>query len=284
MDDIKTVIGTVVSVSGNTVSVQLSDTVKSNSPIIDGIVYRIGQIGSFVKIPLGYCNLYGIVTQIGASAIPDSLKDVLIEKYDAISNQQWLSMTLIGEQTGSRFERGVSQSPTTGDSVHLVTITDLQNIYGGYNQLSSINVGNISASESLNAYLDLDKLVTRHFAILGSTGSGKSNAVGVTINAIIEKGFDRSRILILDPHGEYDSVFKSNSTLYKVGACQNGNSLYVPYWALPFSEFIDLFDGTLSDQNKEYLRSKIVDAKCKGAIANDIQIDSAYFCGYSYPV
>lgn len=212
MINYQTAVGTVISVAGNIVSVQLSDTVKSNSPIIDGVVYRIGQIGSFLKIPLGYCNLYGIVTQIGASAIPANILDKYLEKdFDYLTNQQWLTMSLIGEQIGTRFERGVSQSPTTGDAVHLVTISDLKNIYSDYNQVSSINVGNISVSESLNAFLDLDKLVSRHFAILGSTGSGKSNAVGITINSIIEKNFKRTRIIILDPHGEYNTAFKSHS-------------------------------------------------------------------------
>ena len=42
------------------------DNIKSNMPVIDGVVYRVGQIGSFVRIPLGYANLYGIVTQIGS--------------------------------------------------------------------------------------------------------------------------------------------------------------------------------------------------------------------------
>ena len=69
MNKNQTEIGEIVSVSGNVIAVQLSDTVKSNMPVIDGIVYRIGQIGSFLKVPLGYANLYGIVTQIGAAAI-----------------------------------------------------------------------------------------------------------------------------------------------------------------------------------------------------------------------
>lgn len=273
MNEVKTEIGTVVSVNGNIATVQLSNAVKSNSPILDGIVYRIGQIGSFVKIPLGYSNLYGIVTQTGAAAIPDNLKDILQNGYDVIENQQWLSMTLVGEQIGNKFERGVSQSPTTGDLVHLVTINDLQNIYGGYNKFSAINVGNISISESLNAFLDLDRLVARHFAILGSTGSGKSNAVGVTINSIIEKGFNRARIMILDPHGEYNSVFRASSSVYKVNALNPTDSLFVPYWALPFSELLSLFDGSLTDQNREYFRSEIVNAKKMGAIANKIPID-----------
>lgn len=56
--DARTGIGRVVSVNGNVVSIKLQDSVKSNMPIIDGIVYRLGQIGSFLKIPLGYGEGY----------------------------------------------------------------------------------------------------------------------------------------------------------------------------------------------------------------------------------
>ena len=126
MDNKQTEIGEIISVSGNTVSVQFYDTIKSNMPVINGIVYRIGQIGSFLKVPLGYANLYGIVTQIGASAIPERLRieeeDLDFSKW---GNHQFLTIALIGEQTGRKFERGVFQSPTTGDKVHLVTIEDL---------------------------------------------------------------------------------------------------------------------------------------------------------------
>ncbi len=276
MINYQTVVGTIISVTGNTVSVQLSDAVKSNSPIIDGVVYRIGQIGSFLKIPLGYCNLYGIVTQIGASAIPNNLLDKYLESgLDDLTNHQWLTMSLIGEQVGCRFERGVSQSPTTGDAVHLVTITDLKNIYRDYNQVSSINVGNISVSESLNAFLDLDKLVSRHFAILGSTGSGKSNAVGVVLSSIIDKKFNRTRIIILDPHGEYNTVFKSHSAVFKIGNKNEEESLYVPYWALPFNELMSLFEAPISDLNRDYFRSKVVEYKIHGAQANGISIDTS---------
>jgi DNA helicase HerA-like ATPase len=269
----QTEIGSVISVSGNSVTVQLSDSVKSNSPIINGVVYRIGQIGSFLKIPLGYASLFGIVTKIGAAAIPENLSEAIKDNYDILSNQQWLTVTLIGEQTGSRFERGISQSPTTGDSVHIVTLGDLEYVYGGYSEQGSINIGNISVSESLNAYLRLDKLISRHFAILGSTGSGKSNAVGITLNAIIEKGFPRARILLLDPHGEYNTVFGSNSTVFRVGFSRKDQRLYIPYWALSFGEFMSLFDGNLNDTNKEYFREKIVEAKIKGAAVNNIPIE-----------
>lgn len=270
------IIGKVLSVSGNTISVQLSDNVKSNSPIIDGVVYKIGQIGSFLKIPLGYCNLYGIVTQIGATAIPSNiLKNLSEVNYSELANQQWLTMSLIGEQVGKRFTRGVSQSPTVGDSVHLVTISDLRFIYSDYNNQSSINIGNISISESLEAYLDLDKLVSRHFAVLGSTGSGKSNAVAVTLQAIINKKFPRSRIIVLDPHGEYNAAFQSQSSVFKVRREKDAKELFVPYWALPFNELMALFDAPINDANRDYIRSKIVDAKKRGAKANNIIIEDA---------
>ena len=273
MSKIQTEIGTVYSVSGNSVAVSMADSIKSNSPIIDGIVYRIGQIGSFLKIPLGYTSLYGIVTQIGADAVPDKVCEAIKENFNLLGNQQWLSMTLVGEQIGQRFERGISQSPTTGDAVHIVTIQDLEIVYGGYDEHSSINIGHISVSESLNAYLDLDRLVSRHFAILGSTGSGKSNAVGITLKSIIQKKFGKTRILLLDPHGEYNSVFGKDSEVFRINTDKNANHLYIPYWALSFQELVKLFDGNISEQNKEYFRTKVLEAKQIGAVANSINID-----------
>jgi len=275
MKNIQTEIGEIVNVSGNVITVQLSNTMKSNMPIIDGIVYRIGQIGSFLKVPLGYANLYGIVTQIGAAAIPDSVKEIIEQDYTKLDNRQWLSMVFVGEQIGKKFERGVSQSPTTGDKVHLVTINDLDVIYGGYDEKNSITVGNISISESLNAKIDLNKLVSRHCAILGSTGSGKSNAVGVVLNAIASKEFKSSRILVIDPHGEYNSVLKEKSNVYKIKAngSENEKELYIPFWALPFNELMSIFSGYLSDQNHDYIRTKIIEAKLKSVEDQSIDIE-----------
>lgn len=272
MNDIQTEIGEIVSVSGNVITVQLSDSMKSNMPVIEGIVYRIGQIGSFLKVPLGYANLYGIVTQIGAAAIPERFKDIIIEDYTKMDNRQWLNMVLVGEQIGNKFARGVSQSPTTGDKVHLVTIKDLDVIYGGYDESNSISIGNISISESLNAKIDLNKLVARHFAVLGSTGSGKSNSVGVILNAIANKEFRSSRILVIDPHGEYNSVLKGKSNVYKIRA-DSEKELRIPFWALPFNELMSIFSGNINDQNRDYIRTKIVDAKLKSIEKNSINIE-----------
>lgn len=267
-----TVIGEIDSISGNNISVKLIDNIKSNMPIIDGIVYRVGQIGSFVRIPLGYANLYGIVTQIGSAAIPESLREAISKNYDHLKNTRWINIVLAGEQVGKKFERGVTQYPTTGDSVHLVTINDLEVIYGGYEDTNSINVGNISASETLDAKIDLDKLISRHCAIVGSTGSGKSNSVSVLLQSIANRNFPSSRILIIDPHGEYNDALSKHSKVIEVNSVEDDNKLQIPFWALPFRELMKVFSGNLSDRNEEYVREKVVQAKVKSAIENNLNV------------
>src|SRR6266702_926245 len=211
-------IGEVESVSGNAVTVKMFGNYPSNMPIVDGTVYRIGQIGSFLKIPLGYANLYGLITQAGVLAMPEPLLAAYKENPSIVDGHRWLRMILVGEQVGTQFERGVLQSPTSGDQVHLVTNEDLRIVYGGYDAQSSITVGNQSASEGLAAQLDLDKIVSRHCAILGATGSGKSNAVSVLVKAIASKPFPSARILMIDPHGEYSSSLTGTCQVFKIGA------------------------------------------------------------------
>jgi len=256
-------IGEVESVSGNSVTIKMAGSYPSNMPIIDGTVYRIGQIGSFLKIPLGYANLYGLITQAGVLAMPESLLIAYKENPSIVDGHRWLRMILVGEQIGSSFERGVLQSPTSGDQVHLVTNEDLRIVYGGYNAQSSIVIGNQSASEGLAAQLDMDKLISRHCAILGSTGSGKSNAVSVVIKAIAEKPFPSARILMIDPHGEYAGSLAGKCRIFRVGAnaAADEEELCVPFWALPFKELMAIFPGNLSDQNEDYIRGKVLDLK-----------------------
>ncbi|WFB65027.1 ATP-binding protein [Sphingobacterium sp. WM] len=267
-----TEIGEIDSISGNSISVKLLDNIKSNMPIIDGVVYRVGQIGSFVRIPLGYANLYGIVTQIGSAAIPESLREAVAKDYEHLKNTQWINIVLAGEQVGHKFERGVTQYPTTGDKVHLVTINDLNIIYGGYEENNSINVGNISVSESLDAKIDLDKLISRHCAIVGSTGSGKSNSVSVLLQSIASRNFKSSRIIVIDPHGEYNDALSQYSKVIEINADKDENKLHIPFWALSFNELINIFSGNITDQNKEYIREKVVDAKIRSAIVNNITV------------
>lgn len=258
MNHQETFIGKVRSVTGSVIAIELDENIRSTLPIIDGVLYRVGQIGSFVRIPFGYVDLFGVVTQAGSDAIPETL----VEKDDAKFGSRWIKATLIGERMRDKFERGVIQYPIADDEVHLVTKDDLHLIYGGMDEEKSIIVGQVSASESLFARLDLDRLVNRHCAILGSTGTGKSNTVSVILGAIATKdGFKNSRILLIDPHGEYGEILKEHSQIFKIGAVGDEKELIVPYWALPFQEFIKSFPGKVNEKQEEYIREKVLQKK-----------------------
>ena len=264
----QTLIGKVKSISGSLLSIQLDESVKSTMPIIGGLLYRVGQLGSFVRIPLGYVHLYGVVTKIGADAIPEALRlRAEEESKDVRFSTRWVSVLLIGERIGGKFERGVVQFPTADDEVHLVTLDDLEIIYSSYADINSITVGNISVSESLPAKIELDKLVTRHCAILGATGSGKSNAVAVILEAIASGKYKSARILVIDPHGEYNDSLKDFSKVFKVGAdvSKDQKELLIPFWALPFNELLSSFAGNLSEINRDYVREKIHEKKIQSS-------------------
>jgi hypothetical protein len=266
-------VGEVESVSGNSVSVKLADSIQSTLPVIDGIVYRVGQVGSFLKIQLGYANLFGIVTQMGATAVPEHIQEQEREGNIPIHNNRWIQLLLVGEQVGRKFERGITQFPTSGDSVQIVTIDDLEIIYGDVQNVDTLSIGNISVSESLDAKIDLGKLLTRHCAIVGSTGSGKSNAVAIILERIAQKNdLKSSRILLIDPHGEYNESLISHSKVFKINSTgSSAHELFVPFWALSFDELIASFEGRLSDSQREYIRDEVL--KRKIATAGKMKLD-----------
>jgi len=268
MKNKETIIGKVKSVTGSALAIKLDENIRSTLPIIDGILYRVGQIGSFIRIPFGYIDLYGVITQTGSEAIPEKLAEQEEKK-----GSRWIKATLIGERIGNKFERGVLQFPIADDVVHLVTKGDLELIYGGVDKTKSISVGQVSASENLSARIDIDRFINRHCAILGSTGSGKSNTVSVILEAIATRkdknnnDIKSTRVLLVDPHGEYGEILKDYSQIFKVSADtkKGEKELLIPYWALPFQEFIKSFPGTLSEKQEEYIREEILQRKIQSS-------------------
>lgn len=111
MENDVTYLGKIIRVDSNTIEVEVSDTIPSSSPIIEGKIYKIGQIGTFVKIPVGNIISYGIVDSV--SNIPSKI--VEIEKINNFGNR-YLTINLIGEKIGDgRFEKGIGLYPTIND-------------------------------------------------------------------------------------------------------------------------------------------------------------------------
>ena len=111
--------------------------------------------------------------------------------------------------------------------------------------------------------MNLNKFVSRHSAIVGSTGSGKSNAVNMILGAIAHKDYSSSRILVIDPHGEYNTSLNNECKVFKINANADESELLFPYWALSSSELLSLFPSYLNDSQRDYVLSKIMEFKRK---------------------
>ncbi len=222
-----TYLGKIIRVDSNIVEVEVSDDIPSAAPIINGRLYKIGQIGTFVKIPIGTITIYGITSSV--SNTPSKIDENEIKE---IIGSRFLTIQLVGEKIGNKkFEKGIGTYPTINDEVHLVTELDLFDIYGDKDS-GTIEIGKHSSSENLSVYVDIHKLILRHSAILGSTGSGKSNTTVSILKAILNE-YQGSRVVLVDPHGEYSSAFPDAKVL-KIG--DKENPLFIPFWLMNFDE------------------------------------------------
>lgn len=252
-----TLVGFVGGVNGPSISVRLSETVSSGIMIIGGRSYRVAQVGSFVRIPQGYQNLYGIIAEVGASATPES------ELNSHERGERWMTIQLVGEIVRAVFERGISQFPSINDEVHLVTEEDLGVIYGG-DESGQIEIGSLANAESIPVRLDLDKLVTRHSALLGSTGAGKSTSVASILRSICApppNGYPSARVLLLDVHGEYAAALSDVAKVFRALPDDSSEPLLIPYWALTPSEIVPLLMGNTDDRQMTAILDKITTAK-----------------------
>lgn len=248
-----TFLGVVTSVAGPTVTVSLAESLASGIALIEGHMYRVAQVGGFVRIPQGYQDLYGIVSEVGAS-----------EGTTAANGGRWMKVELAGEALGESFERGLSQLPSINDAVHIVTEGDLKRIYGTEG-IDQIVIGTLSGSESIAVKLSLDALVTRHSAVLGSTGSGKSTTVASLLRSIVrptqDVGSPAARVLLLDLHGEYTNALADVSRVYSATPQPGERPLHVPYWALQSRDLLEFIAGALTENQEIAFADKIQELK-----------------------
>ena len=269
-----TFIGQVASVTGSVVRVRLREDMPSTLIMINGESYRVGQIGGFFRIPLGYANLYAVCTQIGADAAPASCGDgngegvLETESQNRMSGFRWMTVVLFGEGLGNEFERGVGQYPTVGDEVHLVTNEDLKVIYGwAKGKSGTISVGQIAATSGISADISVPGLVSRHSAIVGSTGAGKSNLVTVLMETVSDGSLPNARAIVIDPHGEYATALGDKARVFRIRHNEEIGELplLVPFWALPFSELQHLTLGGLQPNHEAAIRDIVLDMKTAAA-------------------
>jgi hypothetical protein len=255
-----TYLGKVINVNSSSVEVEISRDIPSATPIINGRLYKLGQIGTFIKIPVGGLTLFGIV-----SSVSNTPSLVEVNKYEPDYGSRFLQVQLVGEQLGGdTFRKGVGTYPTINDEVHIVTEEDLKIIYGNHDD-GAIEIGKHSSSENLPVYLDLHNFILRHSAVLGSTGSGKSNTTAYILKRILSD-YPGSRVVLVDTHGEYASAFGKEAKVFKIN--DDKNPLYIPFWAMSFDELSFFLVGRQAGSEKpedKKLREAVVKLKMENA-------------------
>jgi len=254
-----TFLGKIIQVDSNNIEVEISKAIPSSSPVISGKVYKLGQIGTFVKIIAGNIVTYGLVESV--SNAPSNIETTSLP---INVGSRFLMIHLVGEKIGNRkFEKGIGLYPTINDEVHIVTDEDLFSIYGKIDHDSAglLAIGKHSSSDNLDVLLDIHKLVLRHSAILGSTGSGKSNSVVAIIKQICSQ-MHNSRMILIDPHGEYASAFPA-AKVFRIG--DSLNPLYIPFWLMNFDELMYFLVGAkpIDDQRPEYRNFREIISQAK---------------------
>ncbi len=225
-------------------------TIAAFATDANGITTDLWSVGRMISINLEEVRTVGLVYSINRPGHAWSQSG---------ENAVEVSVELIGEVRDIDgkpvFDRGITMYPQIGAPAHRIRGRDLQAIYdlGGKR---TIQVGNLSQDESIGASVAIDDTLSRHFAVVGTTGVGKSTAVSLLVRKAIAARPDL-RMLILDPHNEFAATFPDKSIRI------DSDTLDLPFWLFRLEEFIEvLFRGREANAEEvELLRNLIPQAK-----------------------
>src|SRR5262249_52919131 len=215
--------GRVLSCRGSEVRIGLPASVSLHA--------QRATVGKFVSIRSGPSVLIGVIAGITASEPAQAGSN----GYGAVAQVDLMGEIVRRLGGGSRFQRGVRDYPAIGDEVEILGRDDLRVVYSSV-AARSISIGHLHQDHTIPAYVDADGLLSKHFAVLGSTGVGKSSGVAVILGELL-KARPEARILLLDIHNEYAKSFGSDASV--IGA----DNLKLPFWVFNFDEMTDVIYG-----------------------------------------
>src|SRR5581483_9190211 len=238
------VLGKVVSVTGSQIGVGLtlaSQTVNEAAQ---------ATVGRMLGILHGRTVIVGMITDVSEQA--GSSRDPAIR---AVAGLDVVGEITASESGMARFQRGVTDYPTIGTPAMLLDRRELQLVYGASGANRGL-IGSLHQDPTISAYVNIDDLLNKHFAILGTTGVGKSNGVAIILQQILERR-PHLRIFLVDPHNEYANCFGDKAQVL------TPRNLRLPFWLFNFEEIVDAFFGARPgiDEEVEILSEVIPQAK-----------------------
>ena len=252
LDDVAVTIGRVVSTRGSEVWGALFDDVGGHTS-------RAARMGTLVSMSGPESRVFGIV-----NGLEREQKAGAAQAERTVFEIQILG-EIADEQKG--FQRGVTSYPPLDAPITTVTRRDIGTIYARP-KASNVHIGQLRHNPKVPAFVMTDSLLGKHFAVLGTTGSGKSCAVTVILQSILTE-HPRGHVVLLDPHNEYSHAFGEHAELL------NPRNLQLPYWLLNFEEIehILLGDGTQDSREAQSALLKDAIVHAKRVFAGDVDGD-----------
>jgi DNA helicase HerA-like ATPase len=186
----------------------------------------------------------------GSAVLIGMITEVTLETSAAAREQgarATASVDLMGEirtreGAAPAFRRGVTSYPAIGDTAVFLSGRELSLIYSA-NQ-GSIDIGHHQQDVAISAAVNLDDMLSKHFAVLGTTGVGKSSGVALILQQILEKR-PALRIFLLDGHNEYARCFGERAHILNPG------NVKLPFWLFNFEETVDILYGGRAGVDEE---------------------------------
>jgi DNA helicase HerA-like ATPase len=195
------------------------------------------SVGIYVAIKTRTTCVIGVVCEVSSDASPGAQASHASGRVDLLGE-------IMTDGAGvERFRRGVTSYPKVGSPVVAVGNRELRLMFDCASP-STINIGHLQQDHSVEAYVDVEEMVQRHFAVFGSTGSGKSSAVAVILREIMAAQMDL-RVLLIDPHNEYTSSFAEKAHVVRPG------NLRLPFWLFSFDEIAAVIFGRWTEAADE---------------------------------
>lgn len=210
-------IGKIILVEYNQFRVRLFQSTRNSTTSIDGSVYYFGNIGSYLKT----CNVSGEVIICEVVSVMDYVSpNVPVSKYNLDSSREIVLKPIGTINRDNKFSLGVGIFPSLYADVEIVLTSDLDLILEGVKDDEKDTSGihktfSIGVSKSMLNYqinLNINSFFNIHTAILGNSGSGKSNTVAHILQQIFKKERNYAigaKTILFDSNGEYKKAFTS---------------------------------------------------------------------------
>ncbi|MFD0835278.1 ATP-binding protein [Mariniflexile aquimaris] len=243
----------IINVSSTSISIEIVDPSQFDDQF---------NLGSYIKIPYKNNETKYVIGIIDNYKIKDTDKGD--EETEPTPPSFILEVKLTGtldvQDSGTVFERGGHGIPLPpNNGISLLTDEELGSIFTTRIKANERFTFSKLTTVKLGIPINGNKFFNKHFAIVGSTGSGKSHTVAKVLQEAVSakkgtfEGLNNSHIVIFDIHGEYEQAFPKAQIL-------NASNLSLPYWMLNGDELEQMLldTGDRNNYNQSSVLRKII--------------------------